>query len=480
MKLPLGSRSLPLLLLLVVCGFAAPAVAAPDIVLFIADDLSQRDISPYGAKAFRTPNLQALADAGLTFENAYVASPSCAPSRAALLTGLMPARNGSEANHSRPKAEIRKWPAYFQELGYEVVAYGKVSHYRHTIDYGFDSFAHDKFHEDIAIPEAVKFLRNRGKGSKPLCLLVGTNWPHVPWPDTPEGYDPETIPPAPGNVDTHASRLARARYAAAVTRADRDLGLVMSAVREVLGDQALIAFTSDHGSQWPFGKWNCYEGGVRVPLIVSWPGVTKAASRTSAMVSWIDLLPTLVSVAGGAPSDAIDGRSFVGVLKGTADAHRDAIFTTHSGDGNWNVYPQRGVRVGRWKYIRNLHPEFAFTSHVDLPDRQGNRTYFESWQKAAETDPAAAAAIKRYHLRPAEELFDLDADPLEQQNLVEDPRGKEALDRLRRQLDEWMTSQGDQQTVFGEPRLLTDPTSFGPDAISGDPQARKRAGRKAP
>jgi arylsulfatase A-like enzyme len=109
-----------------------PATAAPkdrpDIVIFLTDDHSQLDLSPYGGTALRTPNMQRLADAGLTFTDAYVASPSCAPSRAALLTGLMPARNGAEANHSKPRKEIKKWPAYFQELGYEVVAFGKVSH----------------------------------------------------------------------------------------------------------------------------------------------------------------------------------------------------------------------------------------------------------------------------------------------------------------------------------------------------------------
>jgi len=126
---------------------AAAAERRPDIVIFLTDDHSQRDATPYGSTALRTPNMQRLADAGMTFTRAYVASPTCAPSRAALLTGLMPARNGAEANHAKPRAEIKKLPAYLKELGYEVVAFGKVSHYRHTKNYGFDHFAHDGFHE---------------------------------------------------------------------------------------------------------------------------------------------------------------------------------------------------------------------------------------------------------------------------------------------------------------------------------------------
>jgi arylsulfatase A-like enzyme len=449
----------------------------PDIVVFICDDLSQRDTSPYGGQAFRTPHMQALAERGMVFENAYVASPSCAPSRAALLTGLMPARNGSEANHSKPRAELKKWPAYFKELGYEVAAYGKVSHYKHTVDYGFDSFAYDGFHQDRAVPEAAAFLRKRGRQEKPLCFMVGTNWPHVPWPETAEGYDPDAVPPAPGNVDTPESRQWRTRYAAAVTRADGDLGLLLDAVRDTLGESTLIAMTSDHGSQWPFGKWNCYETGVRVPLIVSWPGVIKPGARTAAMVSWVDLLPTLVDAAGGDAPAGIDGRSFLPVLRGDKADHRGELFTTHSGDGNWNVYPQRAVREGKWKYIRNLHPEFAFTSHVDLPDREGRRTYFESWQRASQTDAAAAAVIRRYHERPPEELYDLDADPLERNNLVGADGARDALGHLRKKLDLWMAEQGDRQTVFGRPRLLSDPESYGPNAPSGDPKAARPTAR---
>ena len=144
-------------------GWIAQAQEKPNLVLFLTDDLGREDISPYGEREIRTPNMQKLADDGLTFENAYVASPSCAPSRAALLTGLMPARNGAEANHSKPRAEIKKWPAYLKESGYEVVAFGKVSHYKYTADYGFDHFEHDTFHDHAAIAAAVKYLEKIGR-----------------------------------------------------------------------------------------------------------------------------------------------------------------------------------------------------------------------------------------------------------------------------------------------------------------------------
>lgn len=471
-----------LVLLCVLCVSVVHSLAAPpDLVVFLTDDQGQLDSTPYGGQGIRTPNMQCLADAGMTFTRAYVASPSCAPSRAALLTGLMPARNGAEANHSKPRTELKKWPAHFKELGYEVAAFGKVSHYKHTADYGFDHFSDDGFHQHQSITNAVAWLKARPRTSaKPLCLMIGSNWPHVPWPEEAGGYDPAQLPLPAGSIDTPATRAWRAKYAAAVTRADNDLGLVMTAAREYLPKETLMLFTADHGAQWPFGKWNLYESGVAVPLIVAWPGVVKPGTRTAAMVQWIDLLPTLLEAAGGqAPAD-IDGRSFLPVLRGLAASHRDRIFTTHANDNRFNVYPARAVRDERWKYIRNLHPEFAFTTHIDLvAGRLGQRAFFSTWETAAQSDLQAAAILKRYHARPAEELYDLAADPAEQRNLAADPQHAAHLARLRADLDAWMKSQGDQQKHFAEPRLLSDPNGYGPKAEIGEqPKQGKTKAKK--
>lgn len=444
------------LFLLALLRAYAAAPDRPHLVVFLSDDHSRLDSTVYGATDIKTPNMQRLAQAGLTFERAFVASPSCAPSRAALLTGLMPARNGSEANHSKPRAEIRKLPAYLQELGYEVVSFGKVSHYQHTADYGFDHFAHDKFHEDIAVPAAVQWLRAR-RSTKPLCLLVGTNWPHTPWPETGEGYEPAQMRIPVNHVDTPRTREARARYYAAVARMDAELGQVFDAANEVLGRNTFFLHTSDHGAQWPFGKWSLYDGGIRTPMIAVWPGRVRPGTRTDAMVSWIDLLPTLVEIGGGPAPAGLDGQSFAAVLRGERQTHRDRIFTTHSGDGRMNVYPTRSVRTGDWKYIRNLHPEYYYTTHVDLVQAEGAGGYFGSWRDKARTDPHAAAVLQRYHQRPAEELYDLRADPLELRNLAADPAQAKRLAQLRGEVEAWMKASGDTRRAFAEPRLLSDP-----------------------
>ncbi|MCA9035219.1 MAG: sulfatase-like hydrolase/transferase [Planctomycetaceae bacterium] len=422
----------------------------PNIVVFLSDDHTVTDSSLYGSTDLKTPNMERVAGAGMTFDRAFVASPSCAPSRAALLTGLMPSRNGAEANHARPGQDLTKLPAYLQALGYEVVSFGKVGHYGQTPEYGFDLAKHFGYHEDVCVAEALKWLDAR-QSRKPLCLFVGSNWPHVPWPDSDE-YSPDALDIPSRHVDTRKTRDARARYYQAVHTMDRELGQVFDLARSKFGDHLLFLHTSDHGAQWPFGKWNLYEDGIRTPLIVSWPGHVAQGTRSSALVSWIDILPTLIDAASGAVPGDIDGRSILPVLTGKTTTHRDAIFTVHSGDGNMNVFPIRSVRTERWKYIHNLHPEFRFNSHVTK--KPGDTGYWPSWVEKAATDANAADIVQRYQIRPREELFDLSSDPLEQKNLATDAAFSNELNEMRARLTTWMKEQGDTQTVFGMPDML--------------------------
>ncbi len=420
---------------------AAEPAQRPDMVLFLADDLSWADCSIFGGKDIPTPNMERLARAGMTFSHAFVASPSCAPSRAALLTGLDPMRNGAMLNHAHPRAGLKLWPAYFQDLGYQVVAIGKTAHYAQVTTYGFDQASHFTYHDDKCVEAAVAWLKQR-KSTKPLCLIVGTNWPHVPWPSQP-AIAPESVNLPPTLVDTAATRQARARYDHAVANADRDLGLIYDAAHQYLKADPLFLFTSDHGSQFPFGKWNNYDNGLRTPLIVAWPGQIPPDSKSSALVSWIDILPTCVAVAGGPAPTGISGRSFLPVLMGSTSTHRDQVFGTHSGDGTMNQYPIRSVRTRDWKYIRNLDPTSEHHTHVDKAAAGDGRNYFDSWVDQARTDPTAAAVIQRYHHRPAEELYDLKTDPWELQNLAGAPEHAAILAQLRGDVTAWMRDQGD-------------------------------------
>jgi uncharacterized sulfatase len=429
----------------------APARGAdrPNIVIFLADDLGWADCSVYGKSGIRTPNMERIAAAGVTFTHAFVDSPSCAPSRGALLTGLYPARNGAMFNHTVPEAKFKRWPAYFKEAGYEVVAIGKTAHYATVQQYGFDHVSHFKYHEDTCIAAATDWLEKR-TSDKPLCLLVGTNWPHVPWPGKNLAYKPGETALPPTLAATAATLDFRARYATAVTWSDRDLGLIYDAAKKKLGDNALFLFTADHGAQFPFGKWNLYDAGLRTPLLAVWPGKIKPGSKSGAMVTWADILPTCLEAAGAAPPKTgtqpgeISGRSFLPVILGHKADHRDMVFATHSGDGKMNNYPIRSARSRDWKYIRNLSPKSEHTTHIDKAQDEVRNGYWLSWVEAAKTDKAVAALVERYHHRPAEELYDLTNDPWEQSNVAADPANADRLKELREAMDQWMHEQGDE------------------------------------
>jgi N-sulfoglucosamine sulfohydrolase len=421
---------------------AAKPAAKPNLVIFISDDHGYLDTSLGRATQFHTPNFQRIARAGMSFTHAFAASPSCAPSRAALLTGLMPMRNGAMLNHQTPRAQVKKLPAYLKELGYDVVAFGKVAHYKHGQNYGFDHVSHDGFHDDECVDAAIDYLKQRTAQS-PLCILVGTNWPHVPWPEPGAAIDIKSFEPPSQHVDTPETRHWRARYAAAVARFDDDLGQLYDAAFEHLGSNTLFLQFSDHGAQWPFGKWNLYDAGTRVPFVAVWPGVVQPESEFHAMISLVDVLPTLIEAAAETPPTNIDGRSFKNILTGKSAEFREVIFTTHSGDGAMNRYPMRSVRTRNWKYIRNLRPESEHTTHIDLGKAIDGNVYWNSWVEKAKTDAQAAGVIARYRQRPAEELYDLQSDPLEQINVADDPDRAGVLNQLRAQLDNWTRQQGD-------------------------------------
>jgi arylsulfatase A-like enzyme len=434
--------------------FAAP----PNIVVFISDDHSMLDSEPYGSTDIRTPHMAKLAAEGMKFTHAFIASPACGPSRTTLCTGLWPARNGAEPNHKAKNPDVRSLPPVLHALGYEVAAFGKVAHGNYGKDHGFDVLGGQQQGE-IDTVEVGKFLANRD-ASKPLCLFFGTHHPHVPWGEK-AGYDAAAIKLPPTHVDTPATREQRARYCSDITRSDTLLGELRALAKDKVPGETLFIYTADHGAQWPFAKWNLYDAGVRIPFIAAWPGHLQPASTSDAMICWPDLLPTFIDLGGGSVPEGIDGKSFANVLRGTSTTHREKIFTTHSGDGDFNVYPIRSVRTRDWKYIRNLHPEFQHHTHISRSSKvTSGFNYWQSWLTAAESSPAAAATLKRYSVRPAEELYDLRNDPLELHNLADAPAQAGRLSEMRADVDTWMQQQGDKQTVFGKPLLIGEPVTM--------------------
>jgi uncharacterized sulfatase len=161
------------------------------------------------------------------------------------------------------------------------------------------------------------------------------------------------------------------------------------------------------------------------------------------MVTLIDLLPTIMSAAGATPPKDLDAESFLPVIQGEAERHREATFAVHTGDAEMNRTPMRSIRTDRFKYILNLKPETRYTTHISDAGGRDGKDYWSSWERLAETDPSAASFIFRYRQRPAEELYDVQADPYELKNLAEDPQHARTLAELREKLKAWRLQQGE-------------------------------------
>jgi uncharacterized sulfatase len=269
-----------------------------------------------------------------------------------------------------------------------------------------------------------------------LCLLLGDNGPHVVW-ETNKIYDPARLPLNPITVDTPITRRALANYYQDITTTDHRLGEVLDSVkRHGLEKNTVFIYTTDQGAEWPRSKWTLYDTGLRVPFIVRWPGVLAPGSKCDALISLIDLTPTFVTLAGGEAPKGIDGVSFENVMLGKATECRQYIFATHSGDGVMNLFPERGVRDERYKYILNLHPERDWTTHFTkvqgIPDSHAQ--VWDTWLAQAKTNTATAHLIDLIVHPPAEELYDTQTDPFELTNLITDRALRPELHRLRRRL----------------------------------------------
>lgn len=417
--------------------------APPHIVLFIADDYSWHDSGAYGNKDVRTPNIDKIARAGLRFKHAFAASPTCTPSRSAIYTGMYPHRNGAHANHSLVNDGAKTLPARMKELGYRVVIAGKTHIGPRELlpfEYLKDSNIMPAGKNHVLWTDlntaAVDQLFAGHDRDKPLCLVVCSHSPHVYWPEN-DGYDAAKLTLPPYLLDTPETRAALSRYYTDVTWMDKQLGEVLASLaRHNFADDTLFIFTADQGAQFPFAKWNLYDAGIRVPLIVRWPEKVKPGT-SDALVSLIDILPTMIESAGGKAPGDIDGQSLF------SDRQRDAIYAAHTGDGQMNRSPMRAVRTAKHKYIQNLKPDDLYKTHISDGVAADGRDYWASWAKLGESDQRAAAVVERYRHRPAEELYDLAADPWEQINLAADPAHAAVLADLREKVRKWRIEQGE-------------------------------------
>lgn len=414
----------------------------PNILIFIADDHWRGDTGCYGNTAVRTPTIDAFAREGMRFDQVFTPSAVCGPSRACLYTGLYPYRNGAYHQHSAIRQGVKSLPEFLKPLGYRCALTGKADIFPEPA-FPFEYI--NKNAPEGEVPGAEKFLSEIGP--EPFCLVVASHWPHRPL--GPKGgdnsYDPADVAIPPFLVDTPETRADMARNYGAVTALDQRFAHVLESLRAHGHDEnTLVIYTADHGQSYPFSKWTLYSAGMHNPFIARWPGRIVPGSSSDALVSFVDVLPTLIDIAGGSPSPALDGASFRNVLTGTATDHRDCVFGSYTHIGVQNAhgdYPIRAVHTKTHHYIRNLAPGRTFTDNLTASGEDAR--FWPSWEAKAASDSTAADRVRLYQHRPAEELYDLQADPYLLKNIAEDPAAQSVLVALRGKVDAWMAQQQD-------------------------------------
>ncbi|MCL2647865.1 MAG: sulfatase [Phycisphaerales bacterium] len=412
----------------------------PNILMIIADDHGYHDSGAYGNSEVRTPNIDRLAKQSLRFTNYFTPAPICAPARSSLYTGLYPVKNGAHPNHSQVYDQVQSLPHYLKPFGYRVGLAGKT-HIAPPKNFPF---------EYLPLPLNEKAIADFIAKPGPFCLIVASPRPHTPW--SRGGYDPATLTLPPYLVDTPETRQALADYYHDVTEFDKHIGMCLDLLdQNHLTDNTLTLTTSDHGVQFPHGKWTCYDLGLKVELLARWPGHIKPGV-TNALASHVDFVPTAIELAGGLPPASpppnLDGKSLLPLLLGKTDKIHDAVFGVETTRGiikGSDCYPVRSIRTLTHKYIWNLKPDATFQNVVTAPRPSDVASigYWNSWVEKAKTDPDAKKIVDAYQHRPEEELYDVFTDPDELINLAADPKYAAIKADLRKQLEAFMKDQGD-------------------------------------
>ena len=437
--------SISMILWCLFVGFAeASAAERPNILVIVSEDNGQ-ELGCYGAPDVRTPVLDRLAGEGVRFRNAYVPQAGCSQSRAAFLTGLYPHQNGQIGlatwKFRMYRAEAPNLIRRLKEAGYRTGIIGKL-HINPESAFPFDfkqipsaNFGRTRLNDYAT--HAAEFFND---SDDPFFLSINYPDAHRPFIQQVDGLPAQPLtagdvkPLEYFGLDTPELRVDTADYYNCMSRLDSLIGHLLAALRQSGKDgNTLIVYFGDHGADLLRGKRTSYEGGVRVPLIIRWPGQSKAGHVRNELVSTLDLMPTLLGVADAEPVADLPGRSLLPLLRDEHTQWRKYLHTEFHLHSAHNFYPQRTVRNERYKLIRNLmpgqmNPGYEFTLQrffADLP------TTIE----AAPDD--IRTAYHRMRTPPEFELYDLQADPYEFRDLTSDPAHAQVLAELTQQLAQW-------------------------------------------
>ena len=401
--------------------YAQQESKTPNIVFYLSDDQDLLDYGVYGNPNVQTSNADLLASQGMKFSNFYTGQAICAPSRSQIFTGMYPVKNGCMANHIGVKPDIKSITSLLKESGYEVVLAGK-SHVKPNKVFDWTHYFPKINNRYLPLEQIDDYLKNV---NNPFCLIIASDYPHGPYPQT-SNYSKADIfklPYDPSYIGNH-----KPGYYQNIQDDNDQLGQVLNMVDNYgLKENTMFIYASDHGLS---GKWSLKEQGLRVPFIVRWPGKIKPNTTSETLLTLVDVLPTILEVSNTEIPSEIDGKSFLETLNGSKMKIHDYVFgvSTRQNIRECKIFPSRMIRGNRYKLIRNFNSVEVVNSNL------GDNPVINEFAKiGAESFPNV----------PYEELYDLEKDPYQKVNLIDNPKYKKTRNRLSVALENWMKSQED-------------------------------------
>lgn len=460
--------------ILLVAGFSSSLGAnpsRPNVLLILSDDHSVSHVSCYdneNTKRFKiTPNLQKFAEQGMRFERAYTSAPQCAPSRISIFACRSPVSLGVTRFGQPPRADVPFFTDILRSGGYWVGLDGRHQHLdgrvreaehidralreagMQSLDKRFDHFvrsASTKKDQLSQVANRVNAALNKVPVEKPFFLYFGFNQPHRKFSQQYDGIDPSELELPADWPDLPAVRLDYARYLASVRELDEGFGQIIQLLKtRGIEDNTLVIFIGDNGEAMLRGKGTLLDRGTHVPLLIRWPGRIKPGSTSSALVCGTDLGPTILAACGLQPPNEMTGISFTPQLLGEKTENRQYVFA----ERGWHWGPitrtdgldlSRSITSRRYRYVYNALPNRSYTP-VDM----SNKPAWTAIQKAHHENKLSSLHRRLYfqNPRPIVELYDLNNDPLELNNLAGDKSHREMEQTLREELESWMIREHD-------------------------------------
>lgn len=426
-------------------GYVSSSLAAqPNILLIVSED-NGPELGCYGEPYVKTPVLDQLAAEGVRFHHAYVPQAGCSQSRAAYLTGLYPHQNGQIGlatwKFRMYRADTPNIVRSLNAAGYRTGIIGKLHiNPESAFPFDFKKIPSSNFQRkqlgDYAKHAAAFFSTSE----KPFFLNVNYPDAHRPFITQVDGCPAQPLnardikPLAYFGLDTPELRAQTANHYNCMMRLDALVGDLLNALQQSgKADNTLIVYIGDHGADMLRGKRTSYEGGVRVPMILSWPGHVKGGQVREELVSTLDIMPTFLAAAGADPVEGLSGLSLLPLLRKGKTEWRSYLFTEYHTHSAHNFYPQRTVRDARYKLIHNLLPSLENPGYVYTLNR-----FFTGLPNTIDNAPEKIrTTYQRMQTPPAFELYDLKNDPYEFHNLATDTAYAESLATLKKQLATW-------------------------------------------